>query len=300
MGFDALLPHLERERQLRETFFRRLKFLWYAGASMQPKTWRALEQLAIETIGQRILIVTGLGMTETSPIALFGNLKANGPGIVGVPVPGIELKLVAHEDKLEARYRGPNVTPGYWRDSGATAEAFDDEGFFASGDLLEFVDPKDPAAGLRFEGRLSDDFKLDSGTRVHASALRLTALEALRPLVSDVVIVGANRPDVRMLIFPDWEHCAREFGFDAAMATEAMAMVTALRAAFKDRLAALRDFGTGSSNRIVAGLLVLIKPSAAAGELTEKGTINARVLQRNRPELLELLFGDVDNELIIR
>ncbi len=120
LGFDALLPHLEADAALRETFFRKLKFIWYAAAAMQPATWAAIERLALATIGERLLIVTGLGMTETSPAALFGNLRANGPGIVGVPIPGVELKLVRREDKLEALFRGPNVTPGYWRDPAAT------------------------------------------------------------------------------------------------------------------------------------------------------------------------------------
>ncbi|HMK23813.1 MAG TPA: AMP-binding protein, partial [Terriglobales bacterium] len=143
-GYELLIPHLKAERPFREHFFRRLQFLWYAAASMQPATWFDLEQLAVEAVGHRILTVSGLGMTETAPIALFGNENASGPGVVGVPVPGVELKLMPHDDCFEVRYRGPNVTPGYWRDPKATQAAFDEEGFFLSGDLLSFIDPEQP------------------------------------------------------------------------------------------------------------------------------------------------------------
>src|SRR5262249_9012302 len=128
-GYELLIPHLEADRSFCEHFFRRLKFLWYAAASMQPSTWFDLERLAIETAGHRILTVTGLGLTEPAPIALFGNAKASGPGVVGIPVAGVELKLIPDENSFEARYRGPNVPPGYWRDPAATAAAFDEEGF---------------------------------------------------------------------------------------------------------------------------------------------------------------------------
>lgn len=297
-GYELLIPHLEADRDLRERFFRRVKFLWYAAASMQPAAWFALESLAVKAVGQRILTVTGLGMTETSPIALFSTLDENGPGVVGIPVAGLELKLVPHDTSYEVRYRGPNVTPGYWRDAAATAAAFDEEGFFLSGDLLSFVDPERPRAGLHFDGRISEDFKLTSGTRVSAGKLRLNALEVLRPLANEVVIVGADRKDVRMLIFPDWEACAKVAGLDRATPPARLASDKTLRAIFRERLAEIAATGTGSSNRIVAALLVEIPPSGAAGELTEKGTVNSRALQRNRAELLEALFGETDERVL--
>jgi feruloyl-CoA synthase len=297
-GYELLIPHLETDRDLREKFFQRVKFLWYAAASMQPAAWFALESLAVKTVGQKILTVTGLGMTETSPIALFSTRDNNGPGVVGVPVAGLELKLVPHDTSFEVRYRGPNVTPGYWRDPAATSAAFDDQGFFLSGDLVSFIDPERPKAGLHFDGRISEDFKLTSGTRVNAGKLRLNALEVLRPLANEVVIVGADRKDVRMLIFPDWEACAAAVGVDPASPPVRLASGKTLRAIFHERLAEIAAAGTGSSNRIVAALLVDIPPSTAAGELTEKGTVNSRALQRNRPELLEALFGDSDEKVL--
>ncbi|HUB01793.1 MAG TPA: feruloyl-CoA synthase [Terriglobales bacterium] len=297
-GFELLIPHLEADRDFREHFFQRIKFLWYAAASMQPSTWFALERLTIEAIGQKILTVSGLGMTETSPIALFGNLYATGPGVVGIPVAGMDLKLVPHDESFEAWYRGPNVTPGYWRDPKATEASFDDEGFFRSGDLLSFIDPQQPRAGMRFDGRISEDFKLTSGTRVNAGKLRLIALDVFRPLAGEVVIVGSDREDVRMLIFPDWEACAATAGLNGEAAPSQIASNETLRASLHERLTQLYTMGTGSSSRIVAALLVETPPSAAAGELTEKGTVNSRGLQKNRPELLDIVFGETDDRVL--
>ena len=297
-GYELLIPHLKSDRAFRKHFFRRLQFLWYAAASMQPATWFDLEQLAVEAVGYRILTVSGLGMTETAPIALFGNVHATGPGVVGVPVAGVELKLVPHDDSFEVRYRGPNVTPGYWRDPKATEAAFDDEGFFRSGDLLSFIDPKRPKAGLRFDGRMNEVFKLSSGTKVSAGKLRLDALDALRPLAHEVLVVGADRADVRILVFPDWDVCAGAVGLDRTKTPGDIASNNSLRAIFHERLTQLATAGTGSSNRIVAALLVEVSPSSAAGELTEKGTVNIRALLRNRPELLEILFGDADSRVL--
>lgn len=297
-GYELLIPHLTADRTLREHFFRKLQFLWYAAASMQPATWFELERLAVEAVGHRILTVSGLGMTETAPIALFGNVHATGPGVVGVPVAGVELKLMPHDDCFEVRYRGPNVTPGYWRDPKATVAAFDEEGFFRSGDLLSFIDPQRPEAGLRFHGRINEDFKLSSGTKVGAGKLRLDALDALRPLAYEVVVVGADRDDVRILIFPEWDVCASTVGLHRGATPAHIASNKALRAILQERLAKLAAAGTGTSNRIVAALLVEVPPSKSAGELTEKGTVNSRVLQRNRPELLELLFGDKDERVL--
>ena len=297
-GYELLIPHLEADRAFREHFFRHLKFLWYAAASMQPATWSALERLAVQAVGHRILTVSGLGMTETSPIATFGNAHASGPGMVGIPVAGVDLKLVPHDTSFEARYRGPNVTPGYWRDAAATKAAFDEEGFFRSGDLLSFIDAERPKAGLRFDGRANEDFKLSSGTRVGAGKLRIDALEILRPLANEVVVVGADRDDVRILIFPDWEQCALAASVDRCAAAAEIAANVKLKAIFRECLRELATSATGSSNRIVAALLVEAPPSAAAGELTEKGTVNSRALQRNRPELLKVLFGERDDRVV--
>jgi feruloyl-CoA synthase len=297
-GYELLIPHLEADRAFCKHFFSRLQFLWYAAASMQPTTWLELERLAVKTLGHRILTVSGLGMTETGPIALFGNEHASGPGVVGIPVPGVELKLIPHDDSFELRYRGPSITPGYWRDPKATAAAFDEQDFFLSGDLVSFVDPGRPRAGLRFDGRINECFKLSSGTKVSAGKVRLDALDALRPLAIEVVVCGADRDDVRILVFPDWELCSAMVGLDRAATPAQIASDQALRGILQERLAKLYAAGTGSSNRIVAALLVEVPPSSAAGELTEKGTVNSRALQRNRLELMGALYAERDERVL--
>jgi feruloyl-CoA synthase len=220
---------------------------------------------------------------------------------VGIPVPGVELKLVAQdgsEDSFEVRYRGPNVTPGYWRDPAATKAAFDQDGFFCSGDMLSFINRAQPADGLRFDGRIAEGFKLNSGTKVSAGKLRLDALDAFRPLAHEIVVCGADRADVRILVFPDWKACANAAGLDGRASSFELAANKSLRAMFQERLRELHSAGTGSSNRIAAALLVESSPSASAGELTEKGTVNSRALQRNRPELLDILYGHEDDRVL--
>lgn len=297
-GFELLIPYLEADREFSRHFFERISFIWYAAASMQPAAWHALEKLAFEAVRQRILTVSGLGMTETSPVAIFGNIHAAGPGVIGIPVAGMDLKLVPHDNSFEVRYRGPNVTPGYWRDDAATSASFDDQGFFISGDLVSFVDRRNPKAGLRFDGRIKEDFKLTSGTRVGAGRLRIDAIDALRPLATEVVVVGADRTDVRILIFPDWEHCAKTAGLQPEATNSEIASSSSLRDEVLRRLSRLAATATGSSNRIIAAVLVDVPPSGAAGELTEKGTVNSRALQRNRPELIDTLFSDSDERVI--
>lgn len=301
LGYDVLLPYLEGDAQLREKFFGDLKFLWYAAAAMRPATWNALERLAVQTLGQRLLIVSGMGMTETSPVALFGNKRASGPGVVGVPAPGLTLKLVDQgAGQWEVRYQGPNLTPGYWRNPQATAAAFDEEGYFLSGDLVSFVDRRDPTLGLRFEGRQSEDFKLASGTRVAAGALRLKALEQMQALVEDLVVVGDGQMDVRLLVFPNWVACKQAAGvISEENLPESLATHPRIKALFRSHVRELIRAGTGSSNRIVAAILVTEPASEALGETTQKGTLNRRMLERNRPALIRALFHEVDDSRVI-
>jgi feruloyl-CoA synthase len=297
-GFEALLPYLENDSVLRKSLFERVKFLWYAAAPMRQSTWDALERVAVEACGERVLIVSGFGMTETSPLAIFGNHRAAGVGVVGVPVPGCEAKLVPHDDKLELLLRGPNITPGYWRNETATQQAFTDDGFFRTGDLVSFVDPMHPAGGMRFEGRIAEDFKLASGTRVNAGPLRLRALEAFRPLASDIVVAGEGRNDIRLLLFPNWAACYAALKMEPVLPAEGI-KVPALRELFGARLKQLTSEGTGSATRIVGAALVGRPPVAAMGEVTEKGTINARMLLRIRALLVDQLYGELAEDKIL-
>ena len=239
-GFEMLLPHLRADRQLAKNFFSRLKLNFFAAAGLPAPIWQALDEIAVETCGERILMLTGLGATESAPFAMSCDRNTTRSGHVGVPVPGLELKLAPVGDKLEARFRGPNVTPGYWRQPELTANAFDEEGFYRTGDALRFVDRSDIRQGFAFDGRLAEDFKLSSGTRVSVGPLRARLLDRLAPFVRDVVIAGVDRDDVAALIFPDIAAC-RSACTDLAPDAPVPAVLAhrAVRAAIRERLATL-------------------------------------------------------------
>ncbi len=206
-GYEDLLPFLRADRELRETFFRRLGLMFYAGAGLSQPVWDAYRELAFETCGERIIMATGLGSTETSPMAIQTTWETDRAGTVGIPVPGVELKLVPRDNKLEARVRGPNVTPGYWREPELTKNAFDEEGFYSFGDAVRFIDPNDVNKGLLFDGRLTEDFKLANGTWVSVGPLRARMLGHFAPFVRDVVIAGLDRDFVAAIIFADPDAC---------------------------------------------------------------------------------------------
>jgi feruloyl-CoA synthase len=290
VGYEALLPHLRSDRALRESFFRRLKMMYYAGAGLKPDVWEELESLAIEAIGQRVSMMTGLGSTETAPFALISDKDEKRPGIVGLPAPGVELKLTVSGDKLEARLRGPNITPGYWRQPELTEKAFDSEGFYLLGDALRFVDPEVPDRGLLFDGRITEDFKLATGTWVSVGSLRAAALAALSPLVTDIVVCGHDRDDIRVMLFPDVVAC-RDLCAGVADATPSELFARAeIRSAIADRLRTLSASSTGSSNRITAAVLLDEEPSLDAGEITDKGSINQRAVLTKRFDMVEELY----------
>lgn len=291
-GFEALLPYLRAEPELRERFFSRLKVLYYAGAGMPRHVWDGLEELALQTIGARVPILTGLGSTETGPFALACGKEVSRPGVVGLPAPGVELKLVPTNGKLEARVKSPSVTPGYWRQPELTAKAFDEAGWYRLGDALRFVDPQHPSRGLLFDGRVSEDFKLATGTWVSVGGLRAAIISHMAPFVSDVVIAGHDRDDVRVLIFPDPFACRDLCPDFARGATPAeLLQRPEVRHRFETLLGELAKTGTGSSNRVVAALLLDEPASLDAGEITDKGSINQRAVLSNRAALVEALYA---------
>ena len=206
-GYEDLLPALRADRELRENFFSRLKLLFYAGAGLSQPVWDAYRELAQKTCGERVVMVTGLGSTETAPMAIQTTWETDRAGVIGIPIPGVEVKLVPQEGKLEARVRGPNITPGYWRQPELTRKAFDEDGFYKFGDAVRFVDPPDVNKGFLFDGRFSEDFKLATGTWVSVGPLRARILSFFAPFVRDVVITGHDRDDVGMMIFADVEAC---------------------------------------------------------------------------------------------
>lgn len=291
-GYEMLVDHLARNDHLRKNFFSQVELLQYAGAGLPQHVWTALEMLSVEATGKKVMIITGYGSTETAPFALTTTWPVDRPGEVGLPAPGLELKLVPNEGKLELRLKGPNVTPGYWRQPDKTAESFDDEGFYKIGDALKFVDPDEPRRGLLFDGRVAEDFKLSTGTWVNMSTVRGSIISAFAPYVRDAVLTGLDRGHIGGMLFLDAD-AARKMAPELAQASEAeLAANPALRAEFQGRLDALAATSTGSSNR-VARIVVLDKPpSIDLNEVTDKGSINQRAVMAARAELVEDLYAE--------
>jgi feruloyl-CoA synthase len=285
-GYEALLPFLREDAALRKTFFSRLGLLQYAAAVLPQPIWQAYEELAIQTCGERILWITGYGATETAPAAMFTNRGAARAGTVGLPVDGVEMKLAPVAGKLEARFRGPSITPGYWRQPELTRTAFDEEGYYRTGDALRFVDPADARQGFEFDGRTTEDFKLDTGTWVSVGPLRAKINAACSPLVQDVVITGHGRDRLGALVFPNLLVC-RDLGPEA------------LRARLQPMFERLAQDATGSSTCVVRALIVDQPPSIDAGEVTDKGSINQHAVLANRAALVERLYAEAPDPSII-
>ncbi len=291
-GFEVLLPHLERDAALRRQFFSRLRLMFYAGAGLAQHVWEALQRLALETTGERILMLTGLGATETAPFVFMPGSEVSRAGEVGLPAPGTLLKLVPLEAaRFEARLKGPNITPGYWRQPEVTAQAFDDEGFYRLGDALRFVDPAHPEKGFVFDGRIADEFKLSSGTWVNVGALRRQLVAAFAPLLRDAVIAGQDRAEVTALLIPDVEACRRALG-DGSTLEPDLLLSSRLRRVLQEGLDRLAQSATGSSNRVARALLLTEPLSIDAHEVTDKGSINQRAVLRHRAHLVDELYTE--------
>ncbi|WP_080059507.1 feruloyl-CoA synthase [Spirosoma aerolatum] len=290
-GFEMLIPYFEREPALRETFFARLSMLFYAGASLAQPIWNRLEELAVETIGERIPIITGLGCTESGPSALFANWGGSFSGLLGVPVAGMSVKLVPDNDKLEARYKAPNVTPGYWRNAEATQKAFDDEGYYKTGDAVKFLDERDPSKGLVFDGRIAEDFKLSTGTWVNVGILRMKIIAAGSPIVQDAVIAGLDRDYASAILFLNIDAC-RKLAKLAPDVHYRDAFQTMAVTDFVDQLLSkLNETAMGSADRLGKMIIAHDPPSIDTGEITDKGSLNQRAILANRPHLIEQLYS---------
>jgi len=290
-GFESLIPFLRDRRDFRERFFSRVKMFYYAGAGLLQPVWDELDQLAVETCGERIMMFTGLGSTETGPAALFPGKDLRRAGDVGLPASGVELKLVPMGDKLEARLRSPSVTPGYWRQPDLTRLAFDDEGFYRIGDALRFVDPADVSRGFIFDGRIVEDFKLSTGTFVSAGPLRGKFLSRCAPYAHDAVIAGHDRDFVTVLVFPAMDAC-RELAELPPTASPADTIAnTAVRSKFQSLLNELAAEATGSSQRIARAILMPEPPSIDAHEVTDKGSLNQGAVLKNRAALVVDLYS---------
>jgi feruloyl-CoA synthase len=288
-GYEALIPHLRKDPALRQQYFSRLKALFYAGAGISQEVWDALQDLSIQACGERILMLSGLGSTETGPFALWVGKDVRRAGECGVPAPGMELKLVPSGRKLEARVKGPNVTPGYWNEPELTAAAFDEEGFYKLGDALSFVDETDPDKGFMFDGRIAEDFKLSTATWVSTGPLRVNFLAHFAPYAKEVVIAGPDRDFIGVLVFPDIDACRELAGEQEGSVTELLASPL-VRSKFQELLVSMAKSSTGSSNRIVRAIVLDIPPSIDAHELTDKGSISQRAVLENRTGVVDEIY----------
>jgi feruloyl-CoA synthase len=300
-GYEALLPFFRADAALRENFFSRLKVLWFAGAGLAQHVFDEWKEMAYRTCGEDILFLTGLGSTETAPCAFARTWDTENSANVGLPPPGLDVKLVPLADgKYEARLKGPSITPGYWREPSLTAAAFDEEGFYRLGDALRFDDPARPEKGLLFEGRIAEDFKLATGTWVNVGPLRVALIAHFAPFVKDVVIAGADRDFIAALIFPDLDAC-RRLAPDLAKNASAADIVThdGVRLEFCFLLDSFAKAATGSSNRVVRAMLVDTPPSLDVGEATDKGSINQRMVLKNRATLVDELYVDQPSSRVL-
>ncbi|MDW4500053.1 feruloyl-CoA synthase [Sulfitobacter sp. D35] len=292
-GFAMLVEEMRDNDALRDAYFRDLDLIFYAGASLPQDVWTALEDMAREVRGRLPLMISSWGMTETAPATLMVHEPIGRSGVIGVPLPGTEIRLIPDDDRrCELRVKGPNVMPGYFEDAGRTTEAFDADGFLRTGDAVRFVDPDDPERGLIFDGRVSEDFKLSTGTWVQAGTLRLEALEALRGLVQDVVICGQDRDAVGLFVFP-------RPGQATETNSQKGAVVDArLQAAIAAPLREMAEASSGSARRISRAIILAEPPSLKDGEITDKGSLNVRRIVTRRAALLDRLYDEADPAVI--
>jgi feruloyl-CoA synthase len=289
-GFEAIAIAMKTDDALRKNLLSRVQMFFYAGAALAQPIWDSLHESQEREVGERIVMGTGLGMTESGPFAIFVTSPFVKAGDLGVPTPGMELKLVPNSDKIEVRYKGPNIAPGYWRALQETQEAFDEEGFFCTGDAVKWIDENDVHQGLKFDGRIAEDFKLATGTFVSVGPLRGKIIAAGTPYVQDAVITGLNMHEVGAMIFPTAAvRGLSGLGADASMATVlASAPVVAY---FQHVLNVLNQNATGSASRVARMVLLSEPPSIDKGEVTDKGSINQRAVLKHRDSLVQALHA---------
>jgi feruloyl-CoA synthase len=299
-GYAALLDHLEKDTALQATFFARLDMLFYAAAALPQSLWDRLQILARKARANPVPFVSSWGMTETAPLATIVHFAIDRPGNIGVPGPGIEVKLVPDGDKCEIRVKGPNVMPGYFKNEQLTAAAFDGEGWLKTGDAVRLADPADPARGLLFDGRTAENFKLSSGTWVNVGMLRMAVIAAGAPVIEDAVITGHDRDEPGLLIFPSlagMRALCPELGLQATVGD--LIGRPAVRAALARALQRHNSQASGSSTRIRRCLLLAEPPSIDANEITDKGYLNQRAVLTKRAAWVERLHAEVPPPEII-
>ena len=290
-GFEAIALAMKTDDLLRKTLLSRVQMFFYAGAALAQPIWDSLYESQEREIGERIVMGTGLGMTESGPFGIFVTNPNVSAGDLGVPTPGLELKLVDMGGKTEVRYRGPNITPGYWRNDEETKGAFDDEGFFCTGDAVKWIDETDVHLGLKFDGRIAEDFKLATGTFVSVGPLRGKIIAAGAPYVQDVVLTGINLKEVGAMVFPT--PAVRALSGLAPDAPLADVLSSKLVLAhFQNLINELSKTATGSANRIARMCLLSEPPTIDKGEITDKGSINQRSVLTHRADTVAALHEE--------
>jgi len=290
-GFEAIAHAMKTDDVLRKNLLSRLQMCFYAGAALAQPVWDSLFESQEREIGERIVMGTGLGMTESGPFAIYITNPHVRAGDLGVPTTGMELKLVPVDGKVEVRYRGPNITPGYWRAPAETAAAFDEEGFFCTGDAVKWIDDTNIHLGLKFDGRIAEDFKLATGTFVSVGPLRAQLIAAGAPYIQDGVITGLNMKEVGAMVFPTV--AVRQLaGLDASAPLSEVLASAPVRAHFQKMVDALARTATGSANRIARLCLLSEPPTIDIGEVTDKGSINQRAVLAHRAATVDALHAD--------
>ena len=300
-GFDVLVPELEADAALRDKLFHDLDALFFAGAALPQSTRERLEALSVAARGVRLPILTSLGATETGPASTYISWDSPVWGNIGVPLPGTEMKVIPNGDKLEARFKGPHVTPGYYKEPELTAKAFDEDGFFAIGDAVKFLDVHDSAKGLIFDGRVAENFKLLSGTWVAAGTLRLAAISAAAPVIQDAVITGQDRDEVGLLVFPSPAGCRMLCpGAPEDEPLQRLIVRPEIAARLAEGLAEHNRANPGGSTRITRVLMMTEPAAIDAGEITDKGYINQRAVLARRADLVERLYAEpAGNDIVM-
>jgi feruloyl-CoA synthase len=298
-GYELLVHELKKYPEVAEKFFSQLQIMFFAGAGLAQHVWDQLDELAIKYTGKKVPMLTGLGATETGPGAMFTSIEESASGVVGLPGPGTEIKLVPNADKLEVRVRGVSITPGYWRDAEKTAKAYDEEGFYCLGDALKFLDEAEPNRGFRFDGRVSEDFKLDTGTWVSVGTLRQFVIHHCAPYVQDLVVAGRDRGYISVLLFPDMAHLRQlvqgaDTMTDAEVITHPHVVET-----FQNLITEMSSASTGSST-LVRRLVILDQPARLdAHEITDKGSINQNAVLTNRADIVDDLYSATPSTRVI-
>ena len=289
-GLEELVNALEQDAALRECFFARMKLFFFAAAGLSQRVWDRLDRVAEQHCGERIRMMAGLGMTEAAPSCTFTTGPLSVAGYIGLPAPGCEVRLVPVDGKLEGRFRGLHIMPGYWRAAQQTAAVFDDQGFYCSGDALKLADPNNPHLGLMFDGRIAEDFKLSSGVFVSVGPLRNRAVLEGSPYVQDVVIAAPDRECLGILVFPRLYECRRLAGLGTAASDVEVLASAAVRQWFGDWLQRLNLDATGNASRL-EWLVLLDEPASIdRGEITDKGSINQRAVLQWRASQVEALY----------